>query len=344
MNLRVGDEPFYVDGCNTYYLMVYAADPDLRVHVDEVLDAAASMGLNAVRTWGFADGPDEWNALHPWPGEWRERVFRGLDYVVREAGRRGLRLIIPFVNYWSDYGGMDQYVDWRPSLRGRDSFYGDVGCRQMYRDHVERVVGRENHLTGRPYCEDPTILAWELANEPRAPSDPSGLELYRWIESMSEWVKSLDDNHLVSVGLEGFHGRWTSRSNPPRWLDGQGTDFVWHHEPESVDLATFHLYPDHWWMRETDGIEWIRQHVRLSREFLGKPVLLEEFGKRGGARIRRRCLRAWYDELAQWIGPDQPLAGGMFWALYHSAYPDYDGFGVYPPGGDEPPTWKRPLT
>jgi endo-1,4-beta-mannosidase len=33
---------------------------------------------------------------------------------------------------------------------------------------------RINSITNEAYKDDPTILAWELINEPRCPSDPSG--------------------------------------------------------------------------------------------------------------------------------------------------------------------------
>lgn len=34
------------------------------------------------------------------PGVFEERTFRALDWVVAEAGRRGLRLILDLTNYW----------------------------------------------------------------------------------------------------------------------------------------------------------------------------------------------------------------------------------------------------
>jgi len=327
--LFVGDDPFRIEGCNTYYLMVYATDESMRARVDEVLDAAADAGLNTLRTWAFNDGSDEWNALQPAPGVFDEQVLRGLDYVVEQAGRRGLRLILPLVNYWPDYGGMDQYVAWSPHADNRDDFYRDDWCRRAYRRQIRTVVNRHNHRNGVPYCEDPTILAWELANEPRCPSDPSGRTLQNWIEEMSGFVRSLDDDHLIAIGLEGFFGRWTGRPNPPRWPDGQGTGFVWNHEPHTVDLATFHLYPDHWWMHPGEGIPWIRRHIAAARQ-LGKPVLLEEYGKRGGPSVRGRCFQSWRNALEIPDGTPNPVSGSMFWALYHHEYPDYDGFGIYP--------------
>ena len=43
-------------------------------------------------------------------GEFDERVFQGLDWVIAEAGKRRLRVMLTLVNYWSAYGGMPQYV------------------------------------------------------------------------------------------------------------------------------------------------------------------------------------------------------------------------------------------
>lgn len=34
------------------------------------------------------------------PGVFEERTFRALDWVVAEAARRGLRLILNLTNYW----------------------------------------------------------------------------------------------------------------------------------------------------------------------------------------------------------------------------------------------------
>lgn len=43
-------------------------------------------------------------------GVFDERVFRGLDWVIAEASKRRLKVLLTLVNYWSAYGGMAQYV------------------------------------------------------------------------------------------------------------------------------------------------------------------------------------------------------------------------------------------
>jgi hypothetical protein len=68
------------------------------------------------KTWTAAcahacagDGP-EWNALQPEAGVFDERVFASLDWVIAEAGARGMHLSLPLINYWAAYGGIPQYV------------------------------------------------------------------------------------------------------------------------------------------------------------------------------------------------------------------------------------------
>ena len=52
-------------------------------------------------------------------------------------------------------------------------------------------------------------MAWELMNEPRCPGDFSASKLQHWIERTGEFLKSVDPNHLVAVGSEGFFGSST---------------------------------------------------------------------------------------------------------------------------------------
>ncbi len=98
-----------------------------------------------------------------WPGVYDERVFRALDWVMCEAGRRGLKLVLGLTNFWSDYGGMGQYVKWsRASEAGGQEcgggnavrvqqFYGDAACQQMFQAFVKEVVLRKNSLSGVIY-------------------------------------------------------------------------------------------------------------------------------------------------------------------------------------------------
>lgn len=60
------------------------------------------------------------------------------------------------------------------------------------------------------YRDDPTIMAWNLMNEPRCYQCTNEVGL--WIREMAPYVKSQDPNHLLSVGSEGFY----ASTNPAR--------------------------------------------------------------------------------------------------------------------------------
>ncbi len=331
IQLRLNDGPFYHAGWNTYYLMVWSADPLLVPDVDEVLSEGESMGLRTLRTWAFNDGASQWHALQTAPGVYQEYVFQGLDYVVWQAGERGLKLVLALVNNWDDYGGMNQYVSWSSTASQHDDFYTDPSCRQWYKDHARAVIERVNVFTGRVYRDDSTVMAWELANEPRCSSDASGDTLQAWVEEMSAYVKSLDGRHLVTTGSEGFFAGAQSVLNPRSWMSQQGVDFVRNHSPSTVDFATTHLWPDHWGTTLTESRAWITDHVDEAQVTLSKPVIVEEFGKARPVSTRDTWFQAFYDDVFASASTSGAAAGSNLWILYHDTYPDYDGFGVYFP-------------
>lgn len=222
-HFELDGERFRFVGANAEYLFLV---PDSVV--DDVLDRAQGMGLNVIRTWGFSEGCESedqqpcevWSRyFQPSPGAYNESTFKHFDRVVAEAGKRGIRLIIPLANNWDEYGGMGQYVRWlekyysdqamdrsaRTPDQIHDQFYTNEQIKQWYRNYVRYFVTRVNTITGVRYADDPTIMAWELANEPRARSDPSGAMLHTWIVEMSNYLEELAPNQMVSTGQEGWY-------------------------------------------------------------------------------------------------------------------------------------------
>ena len=324
-------QPYYYAGTNCYYLMVYAADPGLRGYVDEILEEAAEMGLTVVRTWAFNDGAGQWNALQTSPGAYQEFVFQGLDYVLYKADLLGIRVILPLVNNWDDYGGMNQYVEWSPTASEHDDFYTDSSCRQWYKDHVTQVLNRVNTFNGRTYRTDPTVFAWELANEPRQESDSQGNELQAWIEEMSAYVKTLVALHLLTTGSEGYYGPSGPNHNPVNWFSWVGVDYIRNHTSATIDFACFHAFPDYWGLDYADSMLWAQDHIDDADALLGKPVVFEEFGKYRPLAERDDYFQAWYDEIYNAAAAGDSAGGSSFWILYHDDYSDYDNFGVYYP-------------
>jgi len=66
-----------------------------------------------------------------------------------------------------------------------------------------------------------------------------------WIEEMASHVKSIDGNHLLEAGLEGFYGESHKGTNPNPGFS-VGTDFITNNQITGIDFATVHSYPDIW--------------------------------------------------------------------------------------------------
>ncbi len=307
--LRLDQKPFYFAGANQYYLFYKSQQM-----VDEVLEDAARMDMTVIRTWAFCDGVwAQGQSLQPQPRVYNEDSFRKLDYIVYRAGQLGLKVSLALVNNWDTFGGMDAYVNWSSSARTHDDFYSDGETRAIFRDYINYLLYRTNYYTGRRYKDEPAVIMWELANEPRV--EPQRQEqFYAWIDEMAAYIKSIDTQHLVSSGSEG----------------DIATDFVRTHASPHIDIASFHLYPEHWNLSDEGALNYIRRHVKQAHEQLGKPIFAGEFGRtqRG---VRDRVYQSWYDEFAR-----LRVDGALVWLLSGhqedgSLYPDYDGYTVYYP-------------
>ncbi|KAM7526599.1 hypothetical protein LguiA_016501 [Lonicera macranthoides] len=285
----VNDQPFYVSGFNTYWLMVFAVDQSTRGKVTELFQQAASAGLSVCRTWAFNDG--QWRALQKSPSVYDEDVFKALDFVVSEAKKYKIRLILSLTNNWDAYGGKPQYVKWGKAaglnLTSDDDFFSHPTMRSYYKAHVKMVLNRVNTVNNITYKDDPTIFAWELMNEPRCASDPSGDKLQEWIEEMAVYVKSIDPKHLVEIGLEGFYGPSTLNRvhyNPNTYAQQIGTDFIRNHQVLGVDFASVHIYADSWISPTVSNSHlqfirsWMQSHIDDAENVLSMPVVFGEFG------------------------------------------------------------------
>jgi mannan endo-1,4-beta-mannosidase len=344
--LKVGSHDFRYAGTNNYYLFYQS-----HAMVDDVLQRAVDAKFTVVRTWGWSDtgNLDGSNSLVSRPNGVYFQYWNGtapafndgadglahLDYEIWKAGQDGIKLIIPFTNNWSDFGGIDQYVMWA-GLTHHDDFYTDATIRGWYQAYISHLLNHVNPLTGLAYKDDPTIMAWELANEPRcvgsgrypASTTCTTATLTGWAKQMSGYVKKIDKHHLVGVGDEGFY------CTDPTSTDGtvncqSGVDTLALSALPAVDYMSYHLYPDSWGKDAAWGTNWIVRHD-LDALRLGKPAILGEFGIQSKA-TRNTVYQRWTDAFT--------LTGGSglnYWMLAGnqddgSPYPDYDGYTVYCP-------------
>jgi hypothetical protein len=368
--LECQGQPFRFAGANNYYLFYKS-----HYMIDDVMKTMKENNITVLRTWGFADGKakysedndnftpngNEGSSFQPEAGLFHEPTFKNFDYIVKSAGEHGIRLIIPMVNYWSDidtiagqnaYGGMAQYLEWcgispeyeNGEIINKDMFYSNDCAKNYYKAYVKQMLDRVNTLTGIAYKDDPTILAWELANEPRCHYTHkeycSQNEVYQWVSEMSAFIKQNDPNHMVGVGDEGLLNQSDTIDD---YYNGHfGMDWEKNLSIESIDFGTVHLYPDHWGRDIEWSEKWITDHIELA-EHHNKPIIFEEFGIMADSDFdRNQTYKRWLYLFEQ--AQNQSVDGDLFWMIAGKVngeneeheliqdnyyYKDYDHFTVW---------------
>ncbi|PIA41100.1 hypothetical protein AQUCO_02300123v1 [Aquilegia coerulea] len=334
--------PFLFNGFNSYWMMNVAVDPSERHKVSEVFRDASAIGLTVCRTWAFSDGGDK--ALQISPGVYDERVFQALDFVVSEARQYGIRLVLSFVNNYNDFGGKAQYVQWAKNagvpINSDDDFYANDVLKKYYKDHVQKVVTRLNTVTGMAYKDDSTIMAWELMNEPRCQKDYSGKTVNDWAQEMATFVKSIDNQHLLEIGMEGFYG--DSMPDKKQFNPGYqvGTDFISSNQIKEIDFATIHAYPDLWLPGQGEDSQlafvqrWISSHWTDAQTTIRKPIVFAEFGKSKkdpgySLSARDSYINNIYSNIYNDARNGGTFAGGMVWQIMAQGMESYyDGYEI----------------
>ncbi|KAL7176564.1 hypothetical protein ACSBR2_029987 [Camellia fascicularis] len=130
----------------------------------------------------------------------------------------------------------------------------------------KRVMTRLNTITRIAYKGDETIMAWELMNEPRCQSDYSGRTINGWVEEMAACVKSIDNQHLLEIGMEGFYGDSMPERKQVNPGYQVGTDFISSNLIKDTDFTTIHAYPDIWLSGQNENSQmpfmqkWVENH------------------------------------------------------------------------------------
>ena len=308
-------KPFFVAGVNNHYLAFGSA-----AEVTRVLDDAVAMGANVVRTfiipvigdpnglgprtiwdWERQDLSSNQNGVHGnyliyWDTSRNAMAvnegasgLQKLDFLIDEARKRKLKLIIALLDFWDDLGGAQQFRAWYGSEDQHTFFFQDPRTKSDYKSLVRSVLLRVNTLNGTTYRNDETIFAWELMNEPDG--KPRHL-LYSWISEMSSFVKSIDENHMVSSGKANVDDRLSDIDIP------------------SIDFATWHGYPLYYKKTPDQMNDMITEFCGIGAA-AGKPVLMEEFGY---ARSNSDYVSA-YRKWMKTVNENSDCAGWLVWRL-----------------------------
>lgn len=310
----IGGCDFVFAGVNVWQAPELASDTQVgrgnpkpgREHLANVMNEAVNSNLKVMRIWAHTvtSGRELWTA----PGVANEEIFAGLDWILAEARARALKLIIAFADNWYDVGGVPQYASW-----GGGDFFSDAAV-AAYKASITTLLNRVNTITGVAYKDDPTVMAWNLANELRAKNrDPRVMQ--SWIEDVCAHVKSIDGNHMVGIGQEGFTSKPLDDGNPAPWAANEGQDFVANHAVGCIDYVGFHVWPDDWDQTKEFQQKYIRKRIAAA-DALGKPTVLEEFGKVGPPSEKDPYILSAIEVVDEAIAAGSSLRGTLVWHLY----------------------------
>lgn len=361
-------KPYYFVGTNFWYgaNLGMPGEAGDRERLIRELDLLKATGLTNLRIMAASEGPFHANAVSPTFKPTKDSVntdlLIGLDFLLAEMGKRDMKAVIFLNNFWEWSGGMNQWGewygngpgsnpqvtgDWTTFIRQSAKFYPNEAAQTAWREYLTLVISRTNSITGEKYTDDPTIMSWQLANEPRP--DYDDVEPFvNWIHESAGFIKALAPNQLVSTGNEGSRG-----ANDNMDL------FVRSHSSPNVDYLTFHMWAKNWGWYDAANPDstivtsmanaetYIREHVEIARQ-LNKPITMEEFGlgrdfenhdSANTTTYRDRYLGHVFSLVEESMTSGSPLAGTNFWAWGGygvSAQPDFTWKPGDPFMGDPP--------
>ena len=334
-----GNEYRYV-GANFWYGAILGSEGQGgdRQRLCRELDDLHQMGIDNLRIVVGSDGSGEepYRAvptLQKSPTEYNDTLLAGLDYLLQEMSRRQMKAVLYLNNSWAWSGGYTFYLihagcgtppdqnddGYRAYTAYAAQFSKNRTAQQLFLRHVQHIVSRINRYTRQRYADDPTIMAWQIGNEPRAFCDTLKNEFATWLAETSALIRSIDPNHLISTGSEGIWG-----------CDG---DEALHRricEDPNIDYVTAHIWPANWGWVKSDSLasmlpkacrnttDYIDRHVALCRE-IGKPLVIEEFGyPRDGysysPEATTRSRDTFLGHILNTFVQDTTIAGCNFWA------------------------------
>lgn len=299
----IDGEPYQYVGVNFWYgayLGREGAEGD-RERLNKELDILIENGITNLRVLGASEETDLENSLSPAfinaDGSVSEELLIGLDYLLAEMNKRDMKAVIFLNNFWEWSGGMSTWNgwyglgpkidpaktgDWTGFMRFSAKFYTNEQANAKYREYIKNLINRKNSVSGLLYKNDPAIMAWQLANEPRPGQGEESMKdvpaFVQWIDETAGFIHEHDPNHLVSTGNEGTMGSLESMEV-----------FKDAHDTENIDYLTFHMWAKNWsWydaqnaeatfpQTKINAVNYIKEHAAAARE-LNKPIVMEEFG------------------------------------------------------------------
>ena len=349
-------------GTNFWYGAILASEGQGgdRQRLLRELDQLHALGLDNLRILVGSDGQRGVKTkveptLQEAPGVYNDTILAGLDFLLKEMGARGMKAVLYLNNSWEWSGGYGYYLEQagagkqpRPDTDGYQVFMKAMAqyatnkkAHELFYDYVRFILGRTNRYTNVPYTDDPAIMSWQIGNEPRAFSQEAKEPFAQWLSEASALIRSIDKNHLISIGSEGIWGCETDTALYERIC-----------ADPNIDYMNAHIWPYNWNWAKRDSLQqnigracsnsgdYLKGHIEIAKR-LEKPLVVEEFGyPRDGFRFTldtpTTARDEYYDYIFSMAMSDSVVRGCNFWGWGGEARPLHEQWQVGDPYCGDP--------
>jgi mannan endo-1,4-beta-mannosidase len=242
-------EPFRFIGANSIYFGFYK---EYGYSIEDAIKSAKESGIRVLRVYlGFGEST--------WGQKPMEEYDKALD-IAAENGMYVIAVLTDCCCFGGDWGNtQDKYYSHVPYC----SFNNTSGL-SAYKAYIKSILLRTNTVNGKVYKDDPTIMAWDVANEPtfQFSTDP---EFHAWLTDVTSYIKSIDPKHLLTIGID----------NSGNLYDAGGPQY------DVLNVPDLDFFSIHFNLNDATVVssQLLRLQFRVQKFLsMGKPVILEEFG------------------------------------------------------------------
>ena len=347
-------KPYYYVGTNFWYGAILGSEGrgGNRERLCQELDDMKAMGIDNLRILVGSDGEEGVltkvePTLQKAPGVYNDTILAGLDYLLMEMGKRDMVAVLYLNNSWEWSGGYGFYLEHagegvapRPNEDGYPAFMNFMRkyatsekAHKLFYDYVRFIISRTNRYTNVAYVDDPAIMSWQIGNEPRAFGKEELQPFTNWLKEASALIRSLDKNHLISIGTEGAWG-----------CEGDYETYEKISSDPNIDYCNIHIWPYNWSWAKPDRLiedlpaacdstkQYIDRHIEIC-DRLNKPLVMEEFGyprdgfkfdKKTSTKGRDGYYKYVFSLVAENAEKGGKFAGCNFWAWGGRANPQHE--------------------
>ena len=347
-------KPYYYVGTNFWYGAILGSEGrgGNRERLCQELDDMKAMGIDNLRILVGSDGEEGVltkvePTLQKAPGVYNDTILAGLDYLLMEMGKRDMVAVLYLNNSWEWSGGYGFYLEHagegvapRPNEDGYPAFMNFMRkyatsekAHKLFYDYVRFIISRTNRYTNVAYVDDPAIMSWQIGNEPRAFGKEELQPFTNWLKKASALIRSLDKNHLISIGTEGAWG-----------CEGDYETYEKISSDPNIDYCNIHIWPYNWSWAKPDRLiedlpaacdstkQYIDRHIEIC-DRLNKPLVMEEFGyprdgfkfdKKTSTKGRDGYYKYVFSLVAENAEKGGKFAGCNFWAWGGRANPQHE--------------------